>query len=338
MVYFYKMDSIVNLLKRDFSPLADPLSLGLIVVCSAWSFTIVQTDLYKQDVPDMSVPFGIITATLGFILPLQMSASISKNKECMDNYNAFCGDVMALAWETITVARDSNNDSRIKKLFDIYYIFPTAVKWKFRGGLDMKKIYLVKHGDKDQVDKKKDIMVPSRQKFIDTSVGQEHSENMATMAMDEADLLFLHVFDLINELDISDTKKNMLIRTAERVYGAYGNMGNLSGYRPPRLFTSFLNTALVLYIIIIPFSFDIAALKLNIIWQSFLVIYFFLGINIVGKKVANAFVSSKVSGGAFQTVGASETDTNFAIHSIYSRRKDIAATKLFASQCHISFH
>ena len=331
------MNRVINLLKRDFSPLADPLSLGLIVVCSAWSFTIVQTELYKQDIPDMSVPFGIITATLGFILPLQMSASISKNKECMDNYNAFCGDVMALAWETITVARKPENDSRIQKLFDIYFIFPTAVKWKFRGGLDMKKIYLLKNGDKDQVDKKKDVIVPSRQKFIDTSIGQEHSENMAMMTMDETDLLFLHVFDLINELVISDTKKNMLIRTAERVYGAYGNMGNLSGYEPPRLFTSFLNSALVLYVLLIPFSFDIDVLKMNIIWQSCLVIYFFLGINIVGKKVANAYVSSTVSGGAFQTVGASETDTNLAIHSIYSRRKDIAATKLLSNQFHISF-
>lgn len=322
------MERVLNFLKRDFSPLADPLSLGLLIACSAWGFIIVQTKLYDEDIPDMSVPFGIITATLGFILPLQMSASIGKNKDCMDNYNAFCGDVMALAWETITVARKPENDARVKQLFDIYFIFPTAVKWKFRGGLEMKKMYLVKHGEKPQSDKKTDITVPSSQRFIDTPVGQEHSENMTNMKMDAADLLFLHVFDLISELEISDTKENMLIRTAERVYGAYGNMGNLSGYVPPRLFTSFLNSALVLYVILIPFSFDIAVLKLNIIWQSFLVIYFFLGINIVGKKVANAFVSSKVSGGAFQTVGASETDTNAAIHSIFNRRKDIAMAKL----------
>lgn len=322
------MDRVINFLKKDFSPLADPLSLGLLVACSTWCIIIVQSKLYDEDIPDMSVPFGIITATLGFILPLQMSASIGKNKDCMDNYNAFCGDVMALAWETITVARKPENDSRVKQLFDIYFIFPTAVKWKFRGGLEMKKIYLVKHGEKPQADKKTDITVQTSQRFIDTPVGQEHSENMANMKMDSADLLFLHVFDLISELDISDMKKNMLIRTAERVYGAYGNMGNLSGYVAPRLFTSFLNSALILYVILIPFSFDIAALKFNIVWQSFLVVYFFLGINIVGKKVANAFVSSKVSGGAFQTVGASETDTNASIHSIYSRRKAIATTKL----------
>lgn len=322
------MDRVLNFLKRDFSPLADPLSLGLLIACSTWCFIIVQTKLYDEDIPDMSVPFGIITATLGFILPLQMSASIGKNKDCMDNYNAFCGDVMALAWETITVARKPENDSRVRQLFDIYFIFPTAVKWKFRGGLDMKKMYLAKHGEKPIADKKNDITVRPSQRFIDTAVGQEHTENMANMKMDAADLLFLHVFDLISELDVSDAKKNMLIRTAERVYGAYGNMGNLSGYTPPRLFTSFLNSALVLYTVLIPFSFDIEALKLNIVWQSFLVVYFFLGINIVGKKVANAFVSSKKSGGAFQTVGASETDTNAAVHSIYSRRKDIAMTKL----------
>ena len=153
-------------------------------------------------------------------------------------------------------------------------------------------MYLAKHGEKPIADKKNDITVRSSQRFIDTAVGQEHSENMANMKMDAADLLFLHVFDLISELDVSDAKKNMLIRTAERVYGAYGNMG-IERVQPPRLFTSFLNSALLLYVVLIPFSFDIEALKLNIVWQSFLVVYFFLGINIVGKKVANAFVSSK---------------------------------------------
>ena len=96
-------------------------------------------------------------------------------------------------------------------------------------------------------------------------------------------------------------------------------MDNMKGYHAPKLFNSFLNSALIIYVGLLPFSFD-PELEYNIVWQALIVIYFFLGICVVTKKVANPFVSSQVSRGTYQTVGSTETDMNKALIAIKRTR------------------
>ena len=134
------------------------------------------------------------------------------------------------------------------------------------------------------------------------------------------DAMFYVMFDKIAELKIPDEEKVMLFHTAERIYSSYGNMDNMKGYHAPKLFNGFLNSALIIYVALLPFSFD-PELEYNILWQAIIVIYFFLGICVVTKKVANPFVSSKVSRGMYQTVGEAETGMNKALQAIRDTRE-----------------
>ena len=325
------------------TPFTDLTSIILMSTYAVWSTLLVYYEWHKNIDFDLSVPFGVITATLGFILPLQMNASIGKNKQCLDNYNAFCGDVVALAWQTIILTDGKGkNEQAVEDLFHIYCVFPTAVKWKFRDAdrLKLDKLMLTKHSTS------KGPMSGPYAGSNGTDVGKQHTlllSKRSNTKIDPVDLMFLLMYDKIQELNAPkttattaggkivdaieirawDAKKDTLVRTAERVYGSYGNMGNLDAYAPPRLFTAFLDISLFLYLGILPVSFDIDTMQYSVVWQGVIVIYFFLGINIVGKKVANAFVSTRKSGGAFQTVGASETDANHAIRHIYGIRKNI---------------
>ena len=330
-----EMQQVTEFVYTYLTPFTDMEALALFAVYTGWASAVVAGTLYEDVGVDLTIPFGVITATLGFILPLQMNASIGKNKACLDNYNAFCGDVLALAWQTIILTEEGSNQKAVKALFDIYKVFPSAVKWKFRDAsrLDLKKLYMRKHDTSEPYSK-----TPVGEYHINLVRGNEDT-------MDTVDALFLLMYDKIQELDDEretsgegvvdvlkerawDAKKDTLVRTAERVYGSYGNMGNLDAYKPPALFTAFLRVSLVLYLLILPFSFDVVNMQYNILWQGIMVIYFFLGINIVGKKVANAFVSGKSVGNAFQTVGSAETSTNAALHHIFAKKEDIRSRKI----------
>ena len=324
------------------SPFVDQLSLILIFTTSVWSITVVATELHKENIPDITVPFGIITATLGFILPLQMSSALDKNKEGINLFNAFCGDVMALAWQVNAViqkdanetqdankkqeetpeAREKHNKDRSDKLSDIFIIFPTAVKWRFRGdefkaeNLEIEKLESEKRTKVSIKGNKKQVYEFTGKKFIHTDAG---ADVLAIEGLTFQDAMFYVMFDKIAELKIANEEKVMLFHTAERIYSSYGNMDNMKGYHAPKLFNSFLNSALIIYVGLLPFSFD-PELEYNIVWQALIVIYFFLGICVVTKKVANPFVSSQVSRGTYQTVGSTETDMNKALIAIKKTR------------------
>ena len=298
-----------------FPPLADITGIVLISSYSAWSYA-VYSNRFDIEIPSVAVPFSVLTGALGFILPLQMSAAITKNKECLFNFNAFCGNIMALAWELLTLVRpedldkltqsEKSNKEKINKLFMCLKILPPIVKHTFRSGKpDLTKLTFTKHG---------------KNYLLNTSLGQEINQMTTNGKLKTSDYVFIKIYDLIAEMDTTQTHKNMLIRTTERVYGSYGNMGNLDAYAPPRMFEYFLDTALFLYVVTLPFSFDIEKLGVNIVWQGILVIYFFLGISLIGKRASNAFENQT---GAFQTVGASETAINKALHVIEDKSDDV---------------
>ena len=147
------------------------------------------------------------------------------------------------------------------------------------------------------------------------------------------ELMFAKIYDLIAEIDASDTRKNMLTRTAERIYGSYGNIGNINSFTLPRLYDSFLRITLLVFVTLLPFSYGkdgndiyiLSQIQYNIMWHAFVIIYFFLGIDSVTKTVGDAFVSSSGATG-FQTVGQTESDTNKALHAMFAHKVKLQST------------
>jgi hypothetical protein len=54
---------------------------------------------------------------------------------------------------------------------------------------------------------------------------------------------------------------------------------------------------------------------LNAIWQTGLIAYFFIGLNVAGAKVGNAFASNKA--GSFQTVSEPQKQATKSIEQIF---------------------
>ena len=332
-----KISDIKNLPYLLFAPILDPICIVLIGAACVWSWAVVNYGWHESNTKDISVPFGIITATIGFILPLQMSSALDKNKEGINLFNSFSGDVMALAWQLKVVTqkdaqeatetdeekkmeRLKKNQTKMQQLMHIFIAFPTAVKWRFRKGFKPEKIQLKK------VDRESQRTVDRESQRTINPMFPKKNDRIQGLSFQDA--MFYNMFDLLAELDIHDEQKVMLFHTAERVYSSYGNMDNMKGYNTPALFDAFLFTAGVIYIGLIPFSFD-PDLGFDIIWQVAIVIYFFLGIFVVTKNVANPFVSSEKSRGTYQTVGDTETSMNKALNFIAKNKLEQSAFQNF---------
>ena len=324
-----------------------------------WTSQTLENYWYRDAVGDsISVPFGILTSTLSFILPLQAQAAVNRNKQSLDNYSAFCGDILALGWELLAFARDEStgnvtvqNNRKVEDLFDLLFVLPTIVKLNFRDSriLDLEKLYLVKRKNGMPVTDAKLVMpkymqrregtrrnsivaiTKKNQKFLKTNVGDDIKKMQGHMfGMDICEILFAKMYDLIAELETKgDTRKNMLTRTAERIYGSYGNMGNLDSYKLPRMYNYFLFVTLLLFVTLFPFSygkengaFILDIIGTNIYWHGIVVIYFFCGIDSVTTTIGNAYVTSSGAVG-FQTVGNAESNTNRALHAMYAHKEDL---------------
>ena len=77
-----------------------------------------------------------------------------------------------------------------------------------------------------------------------------------------------------------------LMRKWEQVYGSWGNMGNIFGYKPPRFLSYLLNTSLLAYTFLLPFTLPP---NYNAIWMAFLIAYLYIGINTAGANLGNPF-------------------------------------------------
>ena len=216
-----------NLFNRDNRPTV--VIIGLYI---AWCFIVTHFDLYTM-VPDVSGPFSILGTTIAVTLPLLASSAVQRNKESLFNYNAFCGDVLALGWESLSYVRSEKGDKdfesknwKLHQLFQICMVLPTAVKWKFRNNkeFDIEKILFVKVKNNEKpVEYKRskkrrrmstasaanqEIVITRGLKFTDTRIGGEFMDVLRRMGgkeidgdgpvgVDKCDLLFIFLFGCV---------------------------------------------------------------------------------------------------------------------------------------------
>jgi predicted membrane chloride channel (bestrophin family) len=311
---------------KYFPPLSEFSTFCMIVAQCLWTWVVV-TYLVEdgEELPfDTSTVFGILTATLGFILPLQLNAALNKNHSCIDNYNAFCGDVLAFAWECVGLTKGDkvleSKSAELQNIFHILVVMPALVKHHFRGTVDMTKATTLADA-----------------KLIHSG-GSERQQELHRLytrlissqenGMCEVEICFMKLLDYIKDFandndNPVDPVRRSLLGTWNRVYGSWGNMSNISSYTPPVIFSYVLDVALLLYSIMLPLT--IYNQGLNAIWMVAAVSYFFLGLNLTGKRVGNAFVSSEDAAGGFQNVTDSQKTATKAIAQVWSVRKGIAS-------------
>ena len=102
-----------------FPPFADFTTFFIIVCQCLWTYAFIELELDSDT--DVTIVVGILAGTLGFILPLQLNSALSKNANCLNNYNAFTGDLVALCWDIIAFYKNdpeqASNDRRTTKHF-----------------------------------------------------------------------------------------------------------------------------------------------------------------------------------------------------------------------------
>lgn len=270
---------------KNCKPIEFPATLFFMIIYVGWCAVVLRVPEIHETTPDVSQTFNVVGATLAFILPLIAASAVARNKDALNNYNAFCGDVLALGWEVLAYVRDETNNkvsesdqSKIKDLFELCLVLPTLVKWKFREGLDIEKVYMRKFGEEIKNFGVKNLAYKPvegefKGRFVDTSVGgwfkyifikvakKKKQGDKGTIiveekGIDECDLIFAMINKIISDFKTNgDTRKNMLQRTLERVYNSYGNMGNIDAYKLPQVYTVYLYISMFIFVMLFPLNY-----------------------------------------------------------------------------------
>lgn len=308
-IHYIKVTSALSL----FPPFADLTTFIIIALQCLWTYLFIWLEIGEGISYDVSIVVGILSATLGFILPLQLNSALSKNANCLDNYNACTGDLIALCWDIVAFYSKSEygaeNDINVQRSLNVIGAMPALIKHSFRGTIDLSKATTVSG--------------PSGSKFSHVEGGKTVYNMFIKLkgnGMSEVDLCFYKLLDYIKDLTIEENQKTrtFLVKSWERAYGSWGNMSNLNAYHPPTIFTYVLNMALALYILLLPYT--LSGQGYHAVWMVAIIGYFFLGLNMAGKKVANAFTEGAVG---FQTVSNSQKTASCAIQQIYNTIGDV---------------
>ena len=181
------------------APFADLTTFLLIALQCLWTWLFVYLDIGEGPEYDTQPVLTILTATLGFILPLQMNAALSKNKSCLDNYNAFVGDLEAFAWDIIAFhkpEKDQETKYIIRRVFDILVAMPAMAKWHFRGGASLDKVTTLNAGE-DTLYRQKSI-ADMKGNFVLSLGGQDVVPLAQTMPnMAKVEVCFFKLLDYV---------------------------------------------------------------------------------------------------------------------------------------------
>lgn len=238
------------------------------------------------------------TATLSFILSMTLSGAMNKNSQGIAMFNAFTGDLLAFAMHLLALSEDDKKNiegyvqSR-KNIRDLLLAGPGILKWSFRG-----KGVLID-------------LVQVKQRADGTSVKlSERNRSMYCAIKRYSSLGGVESFMLVLANEIEKLKKAgldgetvlpALIRKWENLYASYGSLGNLFGWKPPALFSWWLQVCLYIYLLLMPYTF-VPSAGYHAVYLSFVVSYFFLGAYVGLQKLGDPFAEGISETGDFATV------------------------------------
>lgn len=313
--------------------LIDPI---LIIVACTWSIIIESLPIDELVRPWTDTAHtmitGIISGTLGFLLPLYLNDAMDKNKVGNTLYEAFCGDVVALGWEmTVFGSKDGEIDrtkysrevnEEYEKVFAIMRTMPQTLKHIFRGDFNYEKMLDVKDT--------KNYNTPLMMKIVDKlreldTTGEHVIESTMFLLMHHIRKLMNLEYEARTEENIkkSDSRQGamtVLMKKWNDIYSSYGSLSSLSLYKIPILFEFVLYSALSFYVILLPWSFsDRNSWNVFIV---FIIVYFFFSLAAAARIIQNPFLSNDIDGdgvndiNVFQTVSKAAKDATQLINDI----------------------
>nr|WP_292968420.1 bestrophin family ion channel [Allomuricauda sp.] len=278
---------------------------------------------------DDSIEIVIASASglLGFILALNLSAALSRNESGNSNFNAFCGDVLAMAMFVCSLTVDKDVDEaqfkKVKNNFrDLLLAAPQVCKYTFRSTVDVDLIP-VKLKGRDSNGNRMSEKLYQRNKAMYCLV--KRYEDIGAM-----ESIMLAISNNIQELTAmkafgpNDAAHMAMIGKWENIYSSYGNLGNMFSYSFPLVLNWLLNICLIFYIILMPYG--ISGAKYHAIWLSFIVAYFYLGLYIVSSRIGNPFEEGMHNPNQqeeFAKVGAAAEAAQKAVEVLFKEEAEV---------------
>lgn len=330
----------LNYLRYFFVPFSEPTTYWIdptiIVSAILWATLVASTEIespFNSD--DLNSLNNVLTGTLGFLLPLYLSTCIEKNKKGIALYDAFCGDVLALAWEVATYGDQMSKDSKApdlcddgdkqewldlkKDIFNVLEIMPDAIKHVFRNDFQYHYLVRSKNGKSQNSDgtwQIKDKTVNAI-KIIDTEMTD--SLDLSDECADENDspieaIMFFLVMRIRKIPVAKPPYIGIMMKKWNDIYSSYGKTASLINYKEPMIFSFVLYTAMMLYVAILPFTF-VEEGGMKVLFTG-LIIYFFLSLNAAGKILQNPFKSLNHDLNVFETVSATAENTRCQVRKI----------------------
>jgi len=337
----------LNYLRYFFVPFSEPFEFWadplIIVGAVLWAIIVASAEIespFNSD--DLNSLNGVLTGTLGFLLPLYLSTCIDKNKKGIELYDAFCGDVLALAWEVATYGDRMSTDDKgnyaastdqkdmcdpgddqkwldLKDdIFNVLEIMPDAIKHVFRN--DFQYHYLVKEGNGKFRNNNKWVITDETVKEIQIMDTERMNDlNDKDECKDEGDspieAIMFYLVIQIRKIPVQRERYiSIMMKKWNDIYSSYGTTASLINYKEPMLFSFVLYTAMLLYVLILPFTF-VEEGGMKILFTG-LIIYFFLSLNSAGKLLQNPFRSLNHDLHVFETVSATAENTRCQVRKI----------------------
>lgn len=261
----------------------DPL---VIIAVILWSIVI---EMFEIRAPwgsdETTIVTGVLTGTLGFLLALNLDKNLNRNKNGIALFEAYVGNIEALAWAVYTIKKDCKDEDK-KEIYEILKILPNTLKHVFRKDFDYDLLKTTKKLKREMKEFDGDAKNP-----VET-------------------LLFL----LANKLHKIDNTFLILDRKWNGLFSPYGSIASLQNYETPIIFEFVLTSALILFCTFLPLSYSQFTYWNVLI--SFLVMYFFVGLNTAGQMVQNPFVSLPKNVTIYPTSSAITKGSNAVIERI----------------------
>ena len=276
------------------------------------------------DFLDDSIAVVVASATglLGFILSFNLSAALSRNADGNANFNAFCGDCLAMGMFVCGLTIDDEDVDKeefekVKRnIRDLLLAAPQVCKYTFRGGVLVDLIPVKLRGRDSRGDRMSEKLYErNKRMYCLIKEYQDIGSMEAIMLALGNEMQNLTAMKVFGE---DHTFHTALIGKWENIYGSYGNLGNMFGYTFPLVLDWLLNICLGLYIVLMPYG--LVEAKYHAVWLSFVVSYFFLGLHIVAGRIGDPFQAGSPGAKAeFATVGAAAEATQKAIAALFEK-------------------
>ena len=228
-------------------------------------------------------------------------------------FEAYCGDIIGLAWQVRTysekihhiINKDDNSDDSKKlqdRIFTILKNLPYVIKHIFRDDYNYDELV----GDKDDLRK---LLVRNQKKeeVINTMMFQLVRElrrvSYFTLKDDKSILKDAKKdYESIATAQYSSVFLTQMMKKWNDIYASYGASASIVQYKEPAIFIYVMYSALIVYIGILPFSFEEKNQYSNMV-NTLLIVYFFLSLKTAGQLLQNPFVElSKGRSAVFATV------------------------------------